>query len=685
MRRLLFLLALAFPFIVSAQDRTCHYDEVVAEMRKSDPNIDQRLMDIRNNAKQWAREAATQKRGQRATIFIPTVVHVMHNGEAVGTAPNISDDWIMSQIAVLNEDYQATNADLTDVPSYFQPVIGDMDVQFVMAILDPNGNSTNGIDRVDMGGSNWSDNQKPGTIWNPEEYLNIWVADLGGNPLGYATPPGGNPNTDGVVCDYRYYGRTPDNPLNNDFNLGRTATHEVGHWLNLAHTFQGSCSGTTANNCGNAGDGICDTPPTDGPNYGCFLNNVNTCTETPVDQPDMQMNYMDYLDDECLIMFTQEQADVMLGVLNTVRSGILTSPASGGAGAFSYSGQVIDAITNQPVANAGVVFASSTYTFELTTDANGNFSSPAFRAGSYTVYAGRWGYMTKLYDLAFNLDSISSGLTIPIDPGVYYDDFLMDFGWISTSNQATTGFWSRGVPLETTSGGEISNPGTDAADDFEDRCYVTGNGGGGAGNDDVDDGTVILISPIINATLFNDPYLTFESWFYNGGGNGGPIDDTLTISLSNGINVEVLEKTAALANNWSASKYRMRTIMLLTDSMRLIVETADLGDGHLVEAGFDFFRVGDSSLVSVNSVDGLNDVVNVYPNPTTGRLNIAVGQVNEQVSITVFDMVGKQVYNSQALGSKNIQLDLNNSQNGTYFVQVRSGNEVTTKKVSLLK
>lgn len=269
-------------------------------------------------------------------ITIPVVFHVIYNT----TAQNISDARIMAQLDVLNKDYARLNADSVNTPSIFHSVAANTEIQFCLATQDPSGNATTGITRTqtNLSGFQYNGSTSPQPmkftaqgghdIWNRNHYLNVWIVNFTDWTLGYAQFPGsGTASTDGVVVDYRSVGGPGAPGTSAPYHLGRTATHEIGHWLGLYHTFQGGCAGTSPTTCANPGGGdqICDTPPTSSSNFGC-PNNQNTCTETPTNQPDMVTNYMDYTDDPCMNIFTQGQKTRMQGALNTSRNSILSSP-----------------------------------------------------------------------------------------------------------------------------------------------------------------------------------------------------------------------------------------------------------------------------------------------------------------------------------------------------------------------
>ena len=256
-------------------------------------------------------------------ITIPVVVHVIYNGQAIGVAPNITDEQVESQITVLNQDYRkiaGTNGDNTN------PVGADTQIQFALAKQDPNGNPTNGIDRVSLCQDSWSDldinsTVKPATIWDPTQYMNMWSVNFSDSTLlGYSqfpdasTLPGinssnGVADSDGVVSNYTVFGSSDyDNGtflLNPNYNLGRTMSHEIGHWLGLRHIWgDATC-----------GDDYCaDTPIHHDANYGCPSPKPLSCDSPPVNE--MIENYMDYTDDSCMNIFTQNQKDRMTIVMD---------------------------------------------------------------------------------------------------------------------------------------------------------------------------------------------------------------------------------------------------------------------------------------------------------------------------------------------------------------------------------
>ncbi len=260
-------------------------------------------------------------------IIIPVVVHVIYGN----ATENISDAQIQSQIDVLNEDYRKLNADVSGVPGDFTSDVADARIEFKLAQRDPDCNPTTGITRTSTTETSFdfdpdaatatarnpvkfdSSNGKDG--WPSDKYLNFWVCDLSGTLMGYGSFPSDfatRPTEDGVVMDHEYFGNT--GTAISPFDLGRTTTHEIGHWLNLKHIWgddSGTCTGS---------DLVTDTPNQADKNFDCPTHPQNTCSSD-----DMFMNYMDYVDDDCMIMFTNGQSDRMDAVLYTTRVDIVGS------------------------------------------------------------------------------------------------------------------------------------------------------------------------------------------------------------------------------------------------------------------------------------------------------------------------------------------------------------------------
>lgn len=267
-------------------------------------------------------EAATAQRMAFGTaaisaegpVIIPVVVHVVYNEES----ENISEAQIESQISVLNQDFRAQNPNRSKVPEIWEGLIADTNIQFTLATEDPAGDTTTGITRTrtDKPSFGVDDSVKSATTggvdpWPTDRYLNMWVCKLAGGLLGYAQFPGGPPETDGVVILNTAFGTT--GTATAPFNGGQTATHEVGHFLNLYHIWglYDDCTG---------GDMVADTPNAAGPNYGEPSFPHVSCNNGP--NGDMFINFMDYVNDSAMFMFTPQQVARMMATLDGPRSGL---------------------------------------------------------------------------------------------------------------------------------------------------------------------------------------------------------------------------------------------------------------------------------------------------------------------------------------------------------------------------
>lgn len=677
-------------FSSTAQEK-CGTDQMLRAFFTQNPNAEQIFQQNRNIIAEYI--SANSRNDRQMIVTIPVVFHVIHSGQNEGVGLNISLAQIQSQIEVLNECYRLRNADTTQIPSWFQGRQADAMVEFCLAQFDSAGNPTSGVTRHNISNtSNFDTNIKPVTQWDPSKYLNIWTSNLGTTLLGYATPPGMFPwNQDGVVLDYRHVGKAPANPFASSHDLGRTCVHEVGHWLNLFHVFQDSCAGMNAQTCNLAGDFICDTPPAKAATFGSPNLTQNTCHETPVDENDMWMNYMDYPDDDQVHLFTHDQVTVMRATLATSRLSIQSSlGCTNELNIFSYSGQVTDALSGAGVPNAKVLFDGQT-DFETVADGSGNFTIPNLIDGYYDVYAGKWGYMTKQFAVHTAFSSGSSAITIPIENNHYYDDFIFDNQWSKSSN-SSGGFWVRDVPAGTFWQSSPANPEQDAVNDYGLKCFVTGNTGGAATNDDVDNGSVTLVSPAFDLTAYTDPYLRYQRWFFNGSQSGNTPDDFMTVKLNNGSSTVVLETITpanAPSNVWTNSVFRIEDYTTVTNNMRLIIEVSDASasNPNIVEGGLDKFEIKEGLFSSLNSVD--KDILHfsVYPNPSNGFIQVQY-KLNEAQPhlIKVSNVLGEEITKQQLSTGKqegSTVINLSTAPAGLYFITLQSEHSEKTLKISL--
>ena len=298
--------------------KRCGTYEYWEEMKRKNPSLAITEEKTRRDANAWIASHALM-RTDDALITIPVVVHVLYHA----SEENISDKQVLSQIDVLNEDFQKLNTDIIYIPAAWNSLAANMQLQFCLASVAPDGSPTSGIERRYTAVTAWDiadlDSMKHFSaggldVWNRDHYLNIWVGKMTGSVLGITQLPGGPPETDGMCILYSAFGRT--GKVRAPYNKGRTATHETGHWLGLYHVWGddgGACSGT---------DFINDTPNQADATYGHpAFPRTDVCS--PNFPGIMFMNYMDYSDDDVMHLFTNDQSLIMKGVLHTSRDSIL--------------------------------------------------------------------------------------------------------------------------------------------------------------------------------------------------------------------------------------------------------------------------------------------------------------------------------------------------------------------------
>jgi Pregnancy-associated plasma protein-A len=356
------LLVSPFPPLSFAQNavevhRNCGSMTHLAEQIAEHPELKTVRERIETQTSEYARRASREggtssSVSERSVITIPVVVHVLYNSPR----ENISDAQVQSQIDALNRDFRKMNAEATRIPTEFQSIAADVNIEFCLAKRQPNGLPTTGIERLNTANTSWQANddmkrseQGGLSTWDATKYLNIWVCALNGGALGYATFPGAPLSSDGVVIDYKYFGtyntRAP-------FHLGRTATHEVGHWLNLFHIW---------------GDGICgddhcdDTPTHQGANYGCPTYPLvrTSCGGT---NTEMTMNFMDYTNDACMYLFTNSQKARMLSLfaVGGARRGIVEANVCGYVAPSVCTAPTNFSLTNISAQSVTVAWTAST-------------------------------------------------------------------------------------------------------------------------------------------------------------------------------------------------------------------------------------------------------------------------------------------------------------------------------------
>lgn len=306
----------------------CGTMENLKLMKQQDPGLEASMAEMEAEIQRQIELGKKDPVTQSVVITIPIVFHIVWET----AAQNVSNNCINAQLAVLNADFRKLNTDWTKVTQPgWAALVADCEIQFCLATKDPTGASTTGITRTQTTAAPFAMSGNPvkftanggKDIWDRNKYLNIWVCDLSSGLLGYAQFPGQGASTDGVVIDYQYMvgsagcGTAP-------YNLGRTSTHEIGHWLSLYHIWGDDGTACTGS------DQCSDTPNQAGENYQCWAaGTVRTDACATASPGFMWMNYMDYTDDACMYMFTAGQKARIVSAMNgSTRVGLKTSAAT---------------------------------------------------------------------------------------------------------------------------------------------------------------------------------------------------------------------------------------------------------------------------------------------------------------------------------------------------------------------
>jgi choice-of-anchor B domain-containing protein len=348
----------------------------------------------------------------------------------------------------------------------------------------------------------------------------------------------------------------------------------------------------------------------------------------------------------------------------------------------SLSG-VVGSSSGTPLANIPVSISNSNYAYSYTSDNNGVFSQCGLISGTYDIYAGAWGYVTY----CDNTNLTNGNINITLQNGIY-DDFAFDYNW-TVNSTAPFGVWTRAIPAGTFQGSFAANPGVDATGDCGGRAFVTGNNNAAVGADDVDDGYTVLTSPVFDLSNISNPHVKYARWFYNGGG-AGAANDSLIIKISNGtqtVNLEVVTNSTAGSSTWVEKDFLItNSIIPITSTMQIIAYAVDALPGHLVEAGFDHFRVEPDSVNSLIS-NQKNTGSRFYPNPLANQKTIFYSlPPAAQSTITINDLTGRTI-ETYTVNSASGSIDLNEIHAaGAYMLNVfQNGIKISTEKLVILE
>lgn len=310
-----FLASILFLQILSINAQKCGF-ELVTKHHQSEEKREW----VEKQIHDWIGHHSSQLRSG-AVITLPVVVHVLYRQPD----QNISEEQIRSQIDVLNEDFRGVNENVNRTPPVFQPHVSDVELEFCLVQRDESGEPHSGINRIQVQRRNiglteifYKSDRGGIDPWDPEKYINIYVCELGRDLLGYATVPSEKEEFDGIVVQPQYFGREGSAIQSTPNHLGRTLTHEMGHYLGLEHLW-----GFEGSSCA-AGDFVDDTPEQEEPSYACPTFPLRDIC-SPGREGLMYMNYMDYTDDDCMTMFTHGQKSRMLAQLDLFRSNLMNN------------------------------------------------------------------------------------------------------------------------------------------------------------------------------------------------------------------------------------------------------------------------------------------------------------------------------------------------------------------------
>ncbi|WP_148041231.1 M43 family zinc metalloprotease [Rufibacter immobilis] len=698
-RVVLFLFILSLNVAV-AQTRVCATMQHVEQLGKTKPNL-------RAQLQQQARVGGFKKQNERralgGVITIPVVVHVVYGN----AAQNISLAQIQSQIAVLNKDFRRLNADANRTPDLFKDVAADAEIEFKLAQRTPDGEPTTGITRTKTSVADFKvdDAMKYSAYggkdaWDTEQYLNIWVVRLSEEVnedavLGYAQFPNiGSPETDGVVIDYRYFGTTGTAVA--PFNLGRTTTHEVGHWLNLFHIWGDE-------ECGD--DQVADTPTQKEENTGCPSFPKASCNNTS----DMFMNYMDYTNDACMNLFTIGQKDVMQQALTQYRPGILSS-----LGATAPVVPDLEAALVEVVSPRAVLCETSL--------------SPQVvvrNRGSQTLTSLQIRYQldnapAQTYAWTGSIDSFQNGtISIPALP-VALGQHTIRFSIISRNNSTTDANAANDVisaafqvqinalPLQEgfegtvfpPSGWTINNPGQDLTWARTTMAAKIGKASAFMRNSEypVNGQVDELVLPPLDLSSRTSPKLTFQLAYALISEQG--FSDTLEVWVSTNCGetyqrlYQKYDKALTTATPYftedefvpTAAQWRLETIDL---SAYASAKTALIKFRHVTDFEnnlyLDDVKVDGTPLGAAEEL--AQQAVKVTPNPTTGVVVItsreaAVSSI--QVCTALGQILQEEIVTRQAKGQP-LELTLQGRASGLYIIKLNTDKGVVVRRVLLVR
>lgn len=682
----------------------CSANEVLEHNMLQSSEVRAQQVEFQQQLKSYLQKNTATRAKDGNKRIIPVVFHVIHE-----CGPeNISKAQILDQIRILNEDFSLSNPSFSQTPDAFADVAADCNIEFRLATKDDLGNCTDGIVRVyspKTNEANDANGVKSVSHWNSTKYLNIWVVKsigsvqgTGGEVLGYAQFPfGGFLTTDGIVLRSDCVGSIGTAASGGQFGvrLGRTATHEIGHWLGLRHIWGDA-------ECGS--DGVDDTPIAQEPNYGiCWTDypyHTTSCGRLPEDTVgEMFMNYMDYSNDECMSMFTMGQKEVMDAVLTFARPNMI-----------SESNLIATGTTDEAIANAPVCAPSANFCenrFMVCTGASVTYTDASYNTANYTR---EWEF-----------EGGSPATSTAANPTVTYANAGVYKAKLTVSNASGTNSIVK-EQLITVSVEQASNPqgpfwdNMDSQSNFTDN-YIRYNGdntdnrweyspwtGYGPHNSCIrmrnfnNTPTEIdaFITPSYNISSVSSPSMTFRIAAAERGGAPG---DILKFYTSTNCGQSwVLRKSWTGTALITAGYYSSEFVPTNIDQWQTFAVTlSSVASQNNVRFKFEFVagEVGSNNLylddITIGTAVSINDLddaaaLSIYPNPTNQLTAVEFNlDAPSNVNIRVIDMLGKQVLTpfagSMSNGTHKLDLDLSAISAGIYTLQLQIDGKTINKKL----
>jgi hypothetical protein len=660
------------PFQLDAQ-RNCASSDYLELQKQNDPKRIQSLDRIEEFTRQIEQ---TSFRAVDGIITIPVVVHVVYNT----TAENVSTAQVQSQIDILNEDFRRLNADADNAWSQAD----DTEIEFCLASVGPTGDATTGITRTQTSTTAFSYSSdavkytSSGGInaWPRAQYMNMWVCDISGGILGYAQFPGGAAATDGIVIDYAYFGNI--GTVTSPFDLGRTATHEVGHWLNLRHIWgDGGCS---------QDDLVSDTPISDGANYGCPLTHVSCSTL------DMVQNYMDYTDDSCMNLFSTGQKSRMRALFEPggARVSLLASAACGTPAEPTcedgiQNGGETGVDCGGPCAN---VCPSCTDGVQNGTETGVDCGGPSCptcpctgEEVTLTLNFDNYPEETRWNITDANGGTVANGgpygsqadgstLTIAIclNDGCYTLNVLDSYG------DGMCCVYGTGSYSLNSSTGAVLASGADFVDNestaFCVNAPVTGCDPANFVNPPTGMNAGFSASQL---TLSWNSYANSARCTIQGNRTALTNNGTFNVGSFNGT-VAPTQKNFPLSQLVAGDEYRWRIRCSCREAGVAVNSTYSAwqyftAPGNVINDGSSFLESSSKSFISMENLY-------IYPNPAQGELNIRWSESSAvKLNVQVLDMTGKVVMESEmdTQKSNTYRMDIQSLESGMYFIRLSDG------------